>query len=330
MSTKTAVFGCKQMTRFMLEALLAQSGVQRLITISPELAAKNEVADYEDLRGFAEAHGIPCYVARSYALKDTEDVEAIRAMGLDLAFVIGWQRLIPSNVLDVIRIGAFGMHGSAENLPKGRGRSPMNWSILEGRTAFYTNLFRYDPGIDSGAILDTFKFTIRPEDTAETMHFKNALAMKRLITKNLPALREERFVLKPQSTDTPTFYPKRNPEDSLIDWRAGIVEIERFIRAVAPPFNGAFTYVRGEKITITRAALFENDDVEYGQSDLPPGTVMEVFPNGKWLVRCTGGLLLVHESTGPFPITSGDVCVSPPEQIRNFPRNAKGFYDVEA
>ncbi len=330
MNATVAIFGCKQTTRFMLEALLAQGGVQHLITISPELAAKNEVADYEDLRAFAEAHHIPCYVARSYALKDEGDVDAVRAMGLDLAFVIGWQRLIPANVLEHIRIGAFGMHGSAENLPKGRGRSPMNWSILEGRTEFYTNLFRYDPGVDSGAVLDTLRFTVRQEDTAETMHFKNALAMKRLITKNLPALREERFELKPQNDETPTFYPKRNPEDSLIDWRTGLAEIERFIRAVAPPFNGAFTYVRGEKITIRRAAIFETDAVEYGQAELSPGTVLEVFPNGKWLVRCLGGLLLVHESAVPFVLKQGDQCVSPPEQIRNFPHNAKGFYDVEA
>ncbi|WKZ29175.1 MAG: formyltransferase family protein [Patescibacteria group bacterium] len=330
MNAKIAIFGCKQTTRFMLEALLAQRGVQQLITISPELAAKNDVADYEDLRAFAEAHGIPCYVARSYALKEPEDVEAIRSMQLDLAFVIGWQRLIPANVLDLIRIGAFGMHGSAENLPKGRGRSPMNWSILEGRTEFYTNLFRYDPGVDSGAVLDTFRFTIRPEDTAETMHFKNALAMKRLIIKNLPALLERQFRLAPQSDETPTFYPKRNPEDSLIDWRADLEDIERFIRAVAPPFNGAFTYVRGEKITIHRASIFETDAIAYGQSGRAPGTVLETFPNGKWLVCCRGGILLVHAHEAPFPLKPGDLCVSPPEQIRAFPRNAKGFYDVEA
>jgi methionyl-tRNA formyltransferase len=263
-------------------------------------------------------------------LKEAEDVEAIRDMKIDLAFVIGWQRLIPSNVLDFIRIGAFGMHGSAENLPKGRGRSPMNWSILEGRTEFYTNLFRYDPGIDSGAILDTFKFTIRPEDTAETLHFKNALAMKRLIVKNLPALCEKRFSLKPQSDEAPTFYPKRNPEDSVIDWRTDLTQIERFIRAVAPPFNGAFTCVRGENVTINRAAIFERDDVEYGQTGSAHGSVLEVFPNGKWLVRCIGGILLVHEHVAPFALKPGDLCVSPVAHIREFPRNEKGFYDVEA
>ncbi len=329
MNKNVAIFGCKRTTRFMLDALLAHVPISHLITIAPELAAKNDVADYDDLRAYAASKGVACHVAASYGLKDEKDVAALRAMNLDLTFVIGWQRLIPERVLSAIRIGAFGMHGSAENLPKGRGRSPMNWSILEGRAEFYTNLFRYDSGVDSGAVLDTFKFSIRPEDTAETMHFKNALAMKRLVLRNLDPLLEGRFTLKPQSDESPTFYPKREPEDGLIDWRGDIREIERFIRAVAPPFNGAFTFIDGKKVTITRAAIFEFDDVDYGQAGMPTGTVFDVFPNGKWLVRCNGGLLLVHESASLEPIQPSGVCISPLEKIRAFPKNARGFYDQE-
>jgi len=330
MKTNVALFGCKSTTRFILDALLERGPVAHLITISPAMAEKNGVADYEDLTGYAASKGIACYVAASYGLGDPRDAEAIRAMGIDLAFVIGWQRLIPADILTHVRIGAFGMHGSAENLPKGRGRSPMNWSILEGRERFFTNLFRYDPGVDSGAILDTFRFSIRPEDTAETMHFKNALAMKRLITRNLDALRQERFTLKPQDGTAPTFYPKRSPEDSIIDWRLNIAEIERFIRAVAPPFSGAFTFLDGEKVTIARASIFEDDGVDFGQSGIAPGTILEVFPNGKWLARCDGGLLLIHEYATIAEVRPGKICVSPEEDIKRFPRNARGYYDVEA
>lgn len=330
MKTTVAMFGCKSTTRFILDALLERGPVAHLVTISPAMAEKNDVADYDDLCGYAASKGVVCHVAASYGMKDPLDTEAIRAMGIDLAFVIGWQRLIPADILEGIRIGAFGMHGSADNLPKGRGRSPMNWSIIEGRGQFFTNLFRYDPGVDSGAVLDTFRFSIRPEDTAETMHFKNALAMKRLIARNIDGLLQERFTLNPQDGTTPTFYPKRTPEDSIIDWRLGISEIERFIRAVAPPFNGAFTYLDGKKITINRAAIFETDGVDFGQSGLQPGSIMEIFPNGKWLVRCDGGILLIHEYVTSADMRPGKVCVSPEDRIRPFPRNERGTYDIEA
>lgn len=327
---RIAVFGCKSTTRFMLDAVLERAPVSLLVTISPELAARNAVADYEDLRAYAAEKGIDCLVAADYGLKAPEDATAIGEKGVDIAFVIGWQRLIPSTVLEGLSVGAFGMHGSAEDLPKGRGRSPMNWSLIEGRTEFHTNLFRYDAGVDSGAVLDSFTFHVRPEDTAETMHFKNALAMKRLVYRNLDDLLRGEVKLRPQGDATPTYYPKRTPDDGIIDWRTDLVEIERFIRAVAPPFDGAFTFIDGKKLFIRRAAVFEDDSVDYGQKDLPAGTILEVFPNGKWLVRCLGGILLVHESGPTDTVSAGAVCVSPADMIRAFPRNPRGHYDMEA
>ena len=139
-------------------------------------------------------------------------------------------------------IGSFGMHGSSMDLPLGRGRSPMNWSLIEGRDIFFTNLFRYDSGVDSGDILDTFRFDILDKDTSETLHFKNTLAMKFLIEKNLDSLLGKDFHLKKQKNISPTYYPKRTPDDSLIDWNSNINDLDRFIRAVTKPFNGAFTF----------------------------------------------------------------------------------------
>ena len=325
---KIAVFGCKTTTRFILETLAEKLGISQLITIDARLGAKNAVADYCDLRETAEKLNIGFYQAKSYSLKDAEDVENINRMNLDLAFVIGWQRLIPGELLQNVSIGVFGMHGSSMDLPLGRGRSPMNWSILEDRKFFYTNLFRYDAGVDSGDILDTFLFSIRPQDTAETMHFKNTLAMKYLIEKNFAKLIENRFTLRKQKDVPPTFYPKRSPQDSLIDWERDIFYIERHIRAVTPPFNGAYTYLDNEKVKIYRAAVFETELVNFGYEDESAGTVVEIFPNGKFLVRCGGGLLLVHEYETQAEISKNSRFSNGAEQINYFKLNRFGNYDV--
>lgn len=323
-----AIFGCKSTTGFMVEALLANDiGVSQLISIDPEQAEQNQVADYCDLRDLADRLGIPIYHARKYSLNSTEDFQVIAGFGLDIAFVIGWQRLLPSAVLQSLRIGAFGMHGSSQNLPIGRGRSPMNWSLIEGRGHFFTNLFRYDEHVDAGDVVDTLVFSIRPTDTAETMHFKNTLAMKRLIERNRERLLSGNMTLRPQLDLEPTYYPKRNPEDSLIDWRCDIAQLDRFVRAVAPPFNGAFSYLGDDKVIISRAAIFETELVDFGYQEAPSGMVVEVFPNGKFLVRCIGGLLLVHEHQTPHALKRGDRLVSPPDAIRQFPRNDAGFHD---
>lgn len=322
-----AVFGCKATTRFLLGNLDIPYPIRHLITINPEAGQKHDVADYADLRETAAQKGIQLYQARYYSLKHPDDQTYIRSLNLDIAFVMGWQRLIPEEVLSGLRVGAFGMHGSSMNLPLGRGRSPMNWSIIEGRRVFYTNLFRYDPGVDSGDIADTFKFEITPRDTAETMHFKNTLAMKYLIERNIEKLVRNNFVLTKQDDSlTPTYYPKREPQDSLIDWEQDVQVIERFIRAVTRPFNGAFTFIEGQKIIIWDAQVFDLND--FGYERAKPGTVAAVFDSGKFLVRCFGGLLLVNSYDAPLVPQKGQQFDTNNLAIKQFTRNQLGFFDL--
>lgn len=322
-----AIFGCKATTLFLLKNLQIPFPIRHLITISPELGEKHEVADYLDLTQSGETNGIEIYQAKYYSLKSKTDLEHIHSLKIDIAFVIGWQRLIPAEILEGLSIGAFGMHGSSMNLPLGRGRSPMNWSIIEDRKAFYTNLFQYDPGVDSGDIVDTFKFQITPRDTAETMHFKNTLAMKFLIEQNIEKLVYNNFTTYPQDDSiAPTYYPKRTPADSLIDWNLDMYALERFIRAVTRPFNGAYSFVEDQQITIWDAQVFDLND--FGYDKIKVGTVVAVFESGKFLVRCFGGLLLVNDYAADFAIERGMRFQNNGLEIKQFDRNEQGYFDV--
>ncbi|HUS03594.1 MAG TPA: formyltransferase family protein [Chitinophagaceae bacterium] len=324
---KIALFGCKQTTKFVAEFINNIIKLDYLITINPELASKNEVADYMDLTTFCDERDIQCYSAEAYNLKNEKDTSEISDLKIDVAFVIGWQRLIPEKILNSISIGIFGMHGSSMNLPLGRGRSPMNWSIIEGRKVFYTNLFKYDAGVDSGEVLDTFKFSINNRDTAETMHFKNMLAMQYLIKTNINSILNNHYTLSKQPDIKPTYYPKRTPEDGLIDWNDDISRIERFIRAVAPPFDGAFSFVGDERITIYDAQIF--DIIDYGLDKEIPGKIVEVFTDRKFLIKGYGGLLLVNSYKSSYTPKKGDLLNNNKQKIKYFETNKYGNYDLE-
>lgn len=328
-STNTIVlFGCKSTTKFILESLLLLNFDIQLVTIDREKGKSQKVADYTSLKEFCNEKGVEVYTCQKYSLKSDDDFDFFAGRKFRIGFVVGWQRLIPENILDTFSIGVFGMHGSAMNLPKGRGRSPMNWSIIEGREVFYTNLFKYSSGADDGDVLDTFKFQIRSHDTAETMHFKNTLAMKFLIEKNIDILLSSNFKLAKQPPLQPSYYPKRDEYDSLIDWDDDIVNIERLIRAVARPFNGAYSFVNDkDRISIYRANIF--DFQEFGFDDLRPGEIVAVFDNGKFLVKSFGGILLVHEYETEKKIRVGDLLSNGKEAKKYFPFNRHGFHDVE-
>lgn len=325
---KIGVFGCKSTTLFLLESLKNSIDISCVITIAPEIGKKNQVADYVDVNEYCERKKVDCYIAKSYDLKSEIDIDTFKKMKLDIAFVIGWQRLIPKEVLQTFSIGVFGMHGSTDDLPIGRGRSPMNWGIIEQRKHFFTNIFRYDPGVDSGDILDTFVFSIQLNDTSETMHYKNVLAMKTLILKNIDKLINGDIILKKQKDSLPTYYPKRTPEDSLIDWNKDIFQLDAFIRAVTKPFNGAFSFINSQKIIILRASVFETDLVDFGYRNTQYGTIVEVYPSRKFLISCRGGLLIIHDYKTSINIEREMVLKSPQEEIKYFELNKYGYNDL--
>lgn len=326
-SKKIAIFGAKSTTQSLIYNLSSHIDIEYLITIDKNTAIKNNVADYFDLTDTCKKYGIKKYTANSYSLNNEKDQLFFDNEKLDLIFVIGWQRIIPQTILKNFSIGAFGMHGSSMDLPLGRGRSPMNWALIEGKAQFYTNLFKYDPGVDSGDILDSYKFEITTKDTAETLHYKNTLSMIFLVKNNLKKLLINDFELRKQNSYIePTYYPKRQPSDSLIDWNLDITSLDRFIRAVTLPFNGAYTYLdSGEKLIILEAQIFDLND--FGFSIATVAEVVQVFSNGKFLIKVIGGLLFVNKYICATSILEGFKFNDGIEKRNIFKRNNQGYFD---
>lgn len=321
------LFGCKDTTLHVARHLLRQGRSVRLVTLLPDKGKEQDVAGYLDFRDHAHLF-TDIYHAQRYDLTGTADKIHFAKNSFELGICIGWQRLIPLDVLTQFTTGVFGMHGSSRDLPFGRGRSPMNWSILEGRQWFFTNLFKYEPGIDDGPVLDTDCFSITSDDTAETLHYKNSLSLIRLLETNFKYLVAGNFILKPQRDAAPTYYPKRNWEDGAIDWDDLVFNTQRKIRAVAAPFFGAFSYLNGELVKFHRCGVFYTDIESHVFRNAPNGFVCDVMPSGKFLVRCSGGVLIVHEHDGATkPIAAGQMFETTPEMLKVFPRNTHGFFD---
>lgn len=293
------VAGCKHTTMdFVLGLERYGYEIGHCLTIDSKTAATAQVAGYYDLRSFLETKGIPYTVARKYSLQSDEDQERLLQLNLRSLLVIGWQRLIPDWWLKALPCGAFGMHGSSKPLPHGRGRSPMNWSLLTGRKIFYTHLFQYRPGVDDGPVAGVQTFDITPFDTCHTLHFKNMICMVQLCARMLPSILDGTAVLTPQPRGEPSYWPKRSVEDGLMFWEDSSRQIYDLVRAVTRPFPGAFTYLDNDtsrKIFIWRAAPF---DTQLQWPGSVPGEIVEVFYDGSFVVRTGDSTVLVLESAG--------------------------------
>ncbi len=267
MHYKVVVFGVKDTSEVTIDFIRSElCPVDLLVTIDPSVTMKNHIAGYKGLAKVTDTYGIPVFAAKSYGLRDADSERFFSENTFDIGIVVGWQRLIPPHVLDAFSVGIFGFHGNAGYLPFGRGRSPLNWSIILGDSRFHLNLFRYDEKADSPNVFATETFSINPHDDIRTAQYKNMICTNRLIRQLLEKyLRGETITIRTDSSDFDTWFNKRTAADGRIDWHARTREIHNLIRGVAAPFPGAFCTVAGEH--------WREDLREYlsGSTDAPEG-----------------------------------------------------------
>lgn len=291
---KIGFFGCKSTTRECMDRFLQDGGkIDYLVTVPPDHSDVHNISGYEDLRSFAEELGITYYPVKTYSLRSSTDIQTIQEYKLDIAFVIGWQRLLPNEVLESIESGAYGMHGSHANLPIGRGRSPMNWALLLGKKEFYTNLFQYQNNVDGGDVVATHRFEITEFDTCATLHHKNRRAMNVLIKNHIHDLLERKISLQQQPEEQATYFPKRIPQDGAIDWNISAQHIYNHVRAQTKPFPGAFTRYQQQYISIWKVIPFDLE--ESTPPSFVPGEILSLFANGDFVVQTGKGTILVQE-----------------------------------
>ncbi len=317
MHYRVVVFGVKDTTDVIIRYIQNElCPVDLIVTIAPSVTKKNDVSGYAGLSGFTKEFGIPVFEAKSYALKDAETEAFFAENTFDIGIVTGWQRLIPKAVLDRFEKGIFGFHGNCGYLPFGRGRSPLNWSMILGDTRFNLNLFRYDEAADSPNVFATQMFSINPHDTIRTAQYKNLIVSKRLIERLLKTyLAGEEIVIRTESRDFDSWYEKRTPADGKIDFHRRTREIYDLIRGVTEPFPGAFCYVsdthadtgasgdgaQKEQVVIWEAHPFD-EILDF--SAFAPGEVIDVFDD-KPVIRTVDGSLLIDRYEAGITLKAG-------------------------
>ena len=175
--------------------------------------------------------------------------ERIRVISPEFMFSFYYRRMLPPEVLALAKKGAFNMHGSL--LPKYRGRAPVNWAILKGESETGATLHEMVAKPDAGRIVDQERVPIGPDETAVEVFAKVSDAAETVLKRSLPHLLAGTASLKKQDLSKGSYFGARRPEDGRIDWSKSALEIHNLVRAVAPPYPGAFT----DKMKILRTAL---------------------------------------------------------------------------
>jgi len=161
--------------------------------------------------------------------------------------------MIPAEVLACAKIAALNMHGSL--LPKYRGRAPVNWAILHGEIETGATLHVMESKPDAGDIVEQSAVKIDLDETATEVFGKVSKAAVEALTKALPELLLGRVPRKPNELEKGSYFGGRKPEDGRIHWNQTALQVHNLVRAVAPPYPGAFTDHQGQRMIVARTSL---------------------------------------------------------------------------
>ena len=177
--------------------------------------------------------------------------EQVRRARPDVIFSFYYRRMLPGAILALASRGAYNMHGSL--LPKFRGRAPTNWAVLMGETETGATLHEMVAKPDAGAIVDQSAVPILPDDTAQQVFDKVVVAAEQVLWRSLPAIVAGRVPRRANDLSQGSYYGARTPEDGRIDWTQPAARVYDLIRAVAPPYPGAFVDVAGRRLVVAAA-----------------------------------------------------------------------------
>ena len=181
----------------------------------------------------------------------------------DLGICTGWQRLIPKEILSTFKLGVFGWHGSGFNLPNGRGRSPLNWTIRLGLREVFHNCFKYAEDADTGHIYETLRFGINDDDYIADVLEKAKAHIKDSSLRLIRDAFNGEIPLSRQGNYPAIAFPALNEASGKIDPSVFLAkDVINIIRSCSSPFPGSYFYVQDKntKIRIWKAEI--NEDIK--------------------------------------------------------------------
>ncbi|CAH0402801.1 unnamed protein product [Chilo suppressalis] len=194
----------------------------------------------------AAQNGVPVYKYKTWRVKGKiipEILEEYKSVNADINVLPFCTQFIPMEVILHPKYESICYHPSI--LPRHRGASSINWTLIEGDTTCGLSIFWADDGLDTGPILLQKSFPVTVDDTVDSIYNKylypegiRALAESVNMVANGTAPRIA------QTEEGATYDPALfKPETHNIDFSKGGVELHNFIRGLDSS-PGATTFIK--------------------------------------------------------------------------------------
>ena len=249
-----------------LAALYAEGPTPVLvITRSPRPAGRGSELRSTAVAEAATGWGLP--LLQTETVRSGGGLAALRSAEPDVMAVVAYGEILTPEVLGVPPLGGVNLHFSL--LPRWRGASPVQHTILAGDPVAGITTMLMDEGIDTGPILEQAELDVMPDDDTGSLGTRLAARGGDVLRHSLAGLADGTVEARPQPEDGVTLAPRLGSDDRWIDWSQDAQAIGRRVRALAPE-PGASTRFRGDVLKVLRGEPVAGSGV--------PGVVVPLDP----------------------------------------------------
>ena len=222
---------------------------------------------------------------------DHETLEQIASFKPDLGVVVAYGSLLKQDALALPAKGWINIHYSL--LPKWRGASPVQSSILHGDKETGVTIFQLDSGMDTGDVHSAVPTLIEPGETSGVLLGRLTNLGISLLLETLPRIEAGIAQVREQDSELLKSLPTAGKIDrtiAQINWTKPAAELECHILAMNPEPMAWTNLGEGQVRILQARALGQTDWASLAETESQPGSITAT--KDRALVHCGGGTLL--------------------------------------
>ena len=264
-----------------LEGLLAHNyNIVGVITQPDKEVGRKKILTPSPVKELAIQKGIEVLTPH----KIRNEYEDVLALKPDLIITCAYGQFIPSEILDYPKYKCINVHGSL--LPKGRGGSPIQRSIIDGNEKTGITIMYMDEKMDEGDILYQKEMEIDDKDTNTTLFSKLSNLGLDMLIEFLPRLFVNDINPIKQDNSFATYTYNLTKQDEFISFNRTTKTVYNHIRGLLDN-PGAFFVVNKKTYKIL--------DVYYEITNIDKPNTIVGLENNYYRINCLDGFIKIYK-----------------------------------
>ena len=266
---------------------LYQNGypISVVYTQPPQKSHRGQKINKSPIQSLSETLNIE-FRTPDHLKNNQEEKNFLKKLDADIAVVVAYGQIIPSNFLNLAKKGFINIHASL--LPKWRGAAPIQRSIMNLDKETGISIMKIVEKLDTGPICNSYSLELLENENTESLSNRLSLFAAEKIPNDIDDILEDKAVFKKQDNLKATYANKILKSEGKIDWNNSADNIIGKINGLYPNPSAWFIY-NGERYKILKAEVSDKkgeigsvlgDYLEVGCSDKSI-KILEIQRQGK-------------------------------------------------